>query len=150
MYRASNRTFAFLPWYWGIALAIANKVDNRLSKKGMIHHSQPIDNKGPDAGAFHSTVGMSGLPQKARRAVINRSSMSRLLRSQRRSLKLFPTAGLEILGNHSPHWHRTKAMGTETTLAAHKQTEMTPPPTIPVHTSEILERPQPGTFCLSQ
>jgi len=64
-----------------IAMAVANKVDNRLSKKGMIHHGQPIDNKGPDAGAFHSTIEINDFPQKARWAVTNRSNVVKILDS---------------------------------------------------------------------
>ncbi|KAL5393393.1 pre-mRNA processing RNA-helicase [Paraphaeosphaeria sporulosa] len=61
------------------ALAAASKVDGRLSKKGMIHHGQPIDNKGPDAGAFHSTIEINDFPQKARWAVTNRTNVVKIL-----------------------------------------------------------------------
>ncbi|CAN9219188.1 unnamed protein product [Alternaria alternata] len=47
-------------------MAAASKVDGRLSKKGMIHAGQPIDNKGPDAGLYHSTIEINDFPQKAR------------------------------------------------------------------------------------
>ncbi|KAF1968346.1 DEAD-domain-containing protein [Bimuria novae-zelandiae CBS 107.79] len=63
------------------ALAAASKVDGRLSKKGMIHHGQPIDNKGPDAGAFHSTIEINDFPQKARWAVTNRTNVVKILES---------------------------------------------------------------------
>ncbi|KAF2706816.1 P-loop containing nucleoside triphosphate hydrolase protein [Pleomassaria siparia CBS 279.74] len=61
--------------------AAANKVDGRLSKKGMIHHGQPIDNKGPDAGAYHSTIEINDFPQKARWAVTNRTNVAKILES---------------------------------------------------------------------
>lgn len=63
------------------AMAVAARVDGRLSKKGAIHHGQPIDNKGPDAGAFHSTIEVNDFPQKARWAVTNRTNVSKILDS---------------------------------------------------------------------
>lgn len=59
--------------------AAAMAVDGRLSKKGMIHHGQPIDNKGPDAGAYHSTIEINDFPQKARWAVTNRTNVAKIL-----------------------------------------------------------------------
>ncbi|KAF2255721.1 P-loop containing nucleoside triphosphate hydrolase protein [Trematosphaeria pertusa] len=61
------------------AMAAANKVDGRLGKKNTIHHGQPIDNKGPDAGAFHSTIEINDFPQKARWAVTNRTNVVKIL-----------------------------------------------------------------------
>ncbi|PSN72770.1 DEAD-domain-containing protein [Corynespora cassiicola Philippines] len=61
------------------ALAAANKVDGRLSMKGKIHHGQPIDNKGPDAGLYHSTIEINDFPQKARWAVTNRTNVAKIL-----------------------------------------------------------------------
>jgi len=63
------------------AMAAATKVDGRLSKKGMIHHGQPIDNKGPDAGLFHATVVINDFPQEARWAVTNRTNVVKILDS---------------------------------------------------------------------
>ncbi|CAO2650593.1 Nn.00g018850.m01.CDS01 [Neocucurbitaria sp. VM-36] len=57
----------------------AQKVDGRLSKKGMIHAGQPIDNKGPDAGLYHSTIEINDFPQKARWAVTNRTNVAKIL-----------------------------------------------------------------------
>ncbi|KAF1840951.1 P-loop containing nucleoside triphosphate hydrolase protein [Cucurbitaria berberidis CBS 394.84] len=59
----------------------AQKVDGRLSKKGMIHAGQPIDNKGPDAGLYHSTIEINDFPQKARWAVTNRTNVAKILES---------------------------------------------------------------------
>ena len=61
------------------AMAAASKVDGRLSKKGMIHAGQPIDNKGPDAGLYHSTIEINDFPQKARWAVTNRTNVAKIL-----------------------------------------------------------------------
>tara|TARA_R110002003_G_scaffold351_7_gene18920 strand:+ start:21722 stop:21865 length:144 start_codon:yes stop_codon:yes gene_type:complete len=47
-------------------MAVAKRIDGNLSKKGTIHAGQPIDNKGPDAGLYHSTVEINDFPQKAR------------------------------------------------------------------------------------
>ncbi|KAF2637009.1 P-loop containing nucleoside triphosphate hydrolase protein [Massarina eburnea CBS 473.64] len=63
------------------ARAAAAKVDSRLSKKGTIHFGQPVDNKGPDAGAFHSTIEINEFPQKARWAVTNRTNVVKILDS---------------------------------------------------------------------
>lgn len=61
------------------AMMAAMKVDGRLSKKGMIHAGQPIDNKGPDAGLYHSTIEINDFPQKARWAVTNRTNVAKIL-----------------------------------------------------------------------
>jgi len=61
------------------ATLAAMKVDGRLSKKGAIHAGQPIDNKGPDAGLYHSTIEINDFPQKARWAVTNRTNVSKVL-----------------------------------------------------------------------
>jgi ATP-dependent RNA helicase DDX46/PRP5 len=61
------------------AKAAAAGVDGRLGKKGAIHHGQPIDNKGPDAGLFHSTIEINDFPQKARWAVTNRTNVAKIL-----------------------------------------------------------------------
>ena len=39
----------------------------------------PIDNKGPDAGAFHATLEINDFPQKARWAVTNRTNVAKIL-----------------------------------------------------------------------
>lgn len=61
------------------AMLAAMKVDGRLSKKGAIHAGQPIDNKGPDAGLYHSTIEINDFPQKARWAVTNRTNVAKIL-----------------------------------------------------------------------
>lgn len=61
------------------AMAAAKKIDGQLTKKGTIHAGQPIDNKGPDAGLYHSTIEINDFPQKARWAVTNRTNVARIL-----------------------------------------------------------------------
>lgn len=50
-------------------------IGDRLGKRNQLHSGQPIDNKGPDAGAFHATLEINDYPQKARWAVTNRVSL---------------------------------------------------------------------------
>ncbi|KAF2460990.1 hypothetical protein BDY21DRAFT_361010 [Lineolata rhizophorae] len=61
-----------------VRAAVAN-IDNRLTQKGQLRHGQPIDNKGPDAGAFHATLEINDYPQKARWAVTNRTNVAKIL-----------------------------------------------------------------------
>ncbi|KAF2813190.1 DEAD-domain-containing protein [Mytilinidion resinicola] len=60
-------------------LRAAQAIGGRLTKKNMIHPGQPIDNKGPDAGAFHTTLEINDFPQKARWAVTNRTNVAKIL-----------------------------------------------------------------------
>ena len=55
------------------------KIDARLRKAGDIRGTAPIDNKGPDAGAFHATLEINDFPQKARWAVTNRTNVAKIL-----------------------------------------------------------------------
>ncbi|EAT85458.2 hypothetical protein SNOG_06807 [Parastagonospora nodorum SN15] len=61
------------------AMAAARKIDGNLSRKGTVHAGQPIDNKGPDAGLYHSTLEINDFPQKARWAVTNRTNVAKIL-----------------------------------------------------------------------
>ncbi|KAF2745412.1 P-loop containing nucleoside triphosphate hydrolase protein [Sporormia fimetaria CBS 119925] len=61
------------------ARAAALSVNGRLSKGGAVRAGQPIDNKGPDAGAFHATITINPFPQKARWAVTNRTNVAKIL-----------------------------------------------------------------------
>lgn len=56
-------------------------INARLRKGGELRGNAPIDNKGPDAGAFHSTFEINDLPQKARWAVTNRTNVAKILES---------------------------------------------------------------------
>ncbi|KAI5808819.1 P-loop containing nucleoside triphosphate hydrolase protein [Peziza echinospora] len=54
-------------------------INNRLNKSGELRSGVPIDNKGPDAGAFHATLEINDFPQKARWAVTNRTNIAKVL-----------------------------------------------------------------------
>lgn len=54
-------------------------VDSRLKKNGELRSGVPIDNKGPDAGAYHATLEINDFPQKARWAVTNRTNIAKVL-----------------------------------------------------------------------
>src|SRR6185369_3214470 len=56
-------------------------INSRLGKAGQLRAGQPIDNKGPDAGAFHATLEINDFPQKARWAVTNRTNVAKILES---------------------------------------------------------------------
>ena len=59
--------------------SVAEDIRARLSAKGVLHSGVPIDNKGPDAGAFHATLEINDFPQKARWAVTNRTNVAKIL-----------------------------------------------------------------------
>ncbi|KAL8929970.1 MAG: hypothetical protein Q9208_001114 [Pyrenodesmia sp. 3 TL-2023] len=54
-------------------------IHTRLMKNRDIRAGVPIDNKGPDAGAFHATLEINDFPQKARWAVTNRTNVAKIL-----------------------------------------------------------------------
>ena len=62
----------------GVSDAVA-AINARLRKTGDIRGNAPIDNKGPDAGAFHATLEINDFPQKARWAVTNRTNVAKIL-----------------------------------------------------------------------
>ena len=78
------------------AKAAAAGINSRLGKQGekylnklrrtvLIHLTgaarpgAPVDNRGPDAGAFHATLEINDFPQKARWAVTNRTNVAKIL-----------------------------------------------------------------------
>ena len=61
-----------------VNLAIAS-INNRLSNTRTLRQGVPIDNKGPDAGAFHATLEINDFPQKARWGVTNRTNVAKIL-----------------------------------------------------------------------
>ncbi|KZF26388.1 P-loop containing nucleoside triphosphate hydrolase protein [Xylona heveae TC161] len=61
-----------------VGQAVAD-IHSRLSKTGQMRTGVPIDNKGPDAGAFHATLEINDFPQKARWAVTNRTNVAKIL-----------------------------------------------------------------------
>ncbi|KAH0612815.1 uncharacterized protein H6S33_009195 [Morchella sextelata] len=54
-------------------------IHSRLNKTGQLRTGVPIDNKGPDAGAYHATLEINDFPQKARWAVTNRTNIAKVL-----------------------------------------------------------------------
>ena len=61
------------------AAAAAAAINGRLGTKGASRAGAPLDNRGPDAGAFHSTLEINDFPQKARWAVTNRTNVAKIL-----------------------------------------------------------------------
>jgi ATP-dependent RNA helicase DDX46/PRP5 len=61
-----------------VRAAVAN-IGDRLNKRNQLNPGHPIDNKGPDAGAFHATLEINDFPQKARWAVTNRTNVAKIL-----------------------------------------------------------------------
>ncbi|CAI4216391.1 unnamed protein product [Parascedosporium putredinis] len=61
-------------------------INSRLGKAGQLRTGQPIDNKGPDAGAFHATLEINDFPQKARWAVTNRTNVAKILEATSTSI----------------------------------------------------------------
>ncbi|KFY40849.1 hypothetical protein V495_05230 [Pseudogymnoascus sp. VKM F-4514 (FW-929)] len=65
----------------------------------------PIDNKGPDAGAFHATLEINDFPQKARWAVTNRTNVAKILEATGTSITTkgsFYPAGKEVQAGGDP------------------------------------------------
>jgi len=54
-------------------------IHNRLNITNQLRSGVPIDNKGPDAGAYHATLEINDFPQKARWAVTNRTNIAKVL-----------------------------------------------------------------------
>lgn len=61
--------------------AAANRINTRLGSRGNTRPGVPIDNKGPDAGAYHATLEINDFPQKARWQVTNRTNVAKILDS---------------------------------------------------------------------
>jgi ATP-dependent RNA helicase DDX46/PRP5 len=80
-------------------------INARLNKTGQLRSGVPIDNKGPDAGAFHATLEINDFPQKARWAVTNRTNVAKILESTGTSITTkgsFYPAGKEVQANGDP------------------------------------------------
>jgi ATP-dependent RNA helicase DDX46/PRP5 len=87
-----------------VASAIA-AIDARLNKTGQLRSGVPIDNKGPDAGAFHATLEINDFPQKARWAVTNRTNVAKILEATGTSITTkgsFYPAGKEVPAGGDP------------------------------------------------
>lgn len=80
------------------ASAAINAINARLGK-GQLRSGQPVDNKGPDAGAYHATLEINDFPQKARWAVTNRTNVAKILEATGTSITTkgtFYPAGKEV------------------------------------------------------
>jgi ATP-dependent RNA helicase DDX46/PRP5 len=80
-------------------------INARLNKTGQLRSGVPIDNKGPDAGAFHATLEINDFPQKARWAVTNRTNVAKILEATGTSITTkgsFYAAGKEVPAGSDP------------------------------------------------
>jgi len=80
-------------------------INARLNKTGQLRSGVPIDNKGPDAGAFHATLEINDFPQKARWAVTNRTNVAKILDSTGTSITTkgsFYPPGKDVQANGDP------------------------------------------------
>ncbi|KAF7560710.1 hypothetical protein G7046_g3419 [Stylonectria norvegica] len=80
-------------------------INSRLGKAGQLRAGQPIDNKGPDAGAYHATLEINDFPQKARWAVTNRTNVAKILEATGTSITTkgnFYAAGKEVPAGAEP------------------------------------------------
>ncbi|KAJ5419564.1 uncharacterized protein N7487_003114 [Penicillium crustosum] len=68
-----------------VGSAVAD-IHARLSRAGVMRSGVPIDNRGPDAGAFHATLEINDFPQKARWAVTNRTNVAKILEASGTSI----------------------------------------------------------------
>ncbi|EPS42824.1 hypothetical protein H072_3211 [Dactylellina haptotyla CBS 200.50] len=59
--------------------AATSDIQKRLTKANVLRSGAPVDNKGPDAGAYHATLEINDFPQKARWAVTNRTNIAKVL-----------------------------------------------------------------------
>ncbi|KAL9636624.1 MAG: hypothetical protein Q9164_002703 [Protoblastenia rupestris] len=87
-----------------VGQAVAD-IHDRLSKNRELRQGVPIDNKGPDAGAFHATLEINDFPQKARWAVTNRTNVAKILEATGTSITTkgsFYAAGKEPLPTENP------------------------------------------------
>lgn len=87
------------------AAQAVNDINARLARAGQLRPGQPIDNKGPDAGAFHATLEINDFPQKARWAVTNRTNVAKILEATGTSITTkgnFYPAGKEPAQGQEP------------------------------------------------
>ncbi|KAI9679033.1 MAG: putative ATP-dependent RNA helicase ddx46 [Trizodia sp. TS-e1964] len=87
-----------------VGQAVAD-ITSRLNKQRELRSGVPIDNKGPDAGAFHATLEINDFPQKARWAVTNRTNVAKILEATGTSIttkgSFYPT-GKEPQAGENP------------------------------------------------
>ncbi|KAI0137000.1 Pre-mRNA-processing ATP-dependent RNA helicase PRP5 [Xylariales sp. AK1849] len=102
-------------------------INARLGKAGQLRPGQPIDNKGPDAGAFHATLEINDFPQKARWAVTNRTNVAKILESTGTSITTkgtFYPAGKEAPPGAEPKLYILVEGDTEVVVSS-AMTELT-------------------------
>ena len=97
-----------------------NAINARLGRAGQLRPGQPIDNKGPDAGAFHATLEINDFPQKARWAVTNRTNVAKILEATGTSITTKGTyyaAGKEVPPGGEPKLYILVEGDTELVVA---------------------------------
>ncbi|KAH8201034.1 hypothetical protein TruAng_004807 [Truncatella angustata] len=102
-------------------------INARLGKSGQLRPGQPIDNKGPDAGAFHATLEINDFPQKARWAVTNRTNVAKILEATGVSITTkgnFYPAGKEVPAGAEPKLYILVEGDTEVVVST-AMTELT-------------------------
>lgn len=96
-------------------------INIRLGKAGQLRSGQPIDNKGPDAGAYHATLEINDFPQKARWAVTNRTNVAKILEATGTSITTkgnFYAAGKEVPAGAEPKLYILIEGDTELVVAS--------------------------------
>ncbi|RBQ67838.1 hypothetical protein VDGD_04354 [Verticillium dahliae] len=107
--------------------AAISAINQRLGKAGQLRSGQPIDNKGPDAGAYHATLEINDFPQKARWAVTNRTNVAKILEATGVSITTkgtFYPAGKEVPAGADPKLYILVEGDTEVVVGA-AMTELT-------------------------
>jgi ATP-dependent RNA helicase DDX46/PRP5 len=102
-------------------------INARLGRSGQLRPGQPIDNKGPDAGAFHATLEINDFPQKARWAVTNRTNVAKILEATGVSITTkgnFYAAGKEVQPGGEPKLYILVEGDTELVVSS-AMTELT-------------------------
>ncbi|RYP54711.1 hypothetical protein DL768_000535 [Monosporascus sp. mg162] len=97
-----------------------NAINARLGRAGQLRPGQPIDNKGPDAGAFHATLEINDFPQKARWAVTNRTNVAKILEATGTSITTkgtFYPPGKEVAPGGEPKLYILVEGDTELVVA---------------------------------
>ncbi|KAL2757519.1 hypothetical protein ACRALDRAFT_2039931 [Sodiomyces alcalophilus JCM 7366] len=107
--------------------AAISAINQRLGKAGQLRTGQPIDNKGPDAGAYHATLEINDFPQKARWAVTNRTNVAKILEATGVSITTkgtFYPPGKEVPAGADPKLYILVEGDTEVVVGA-AMTELT-------------------------
>ncbi|ROT37345.1 P-loop containing nucleoside triphosphate hydrolase protein [Sodiomyces alkalinus F11] len=107
--------------------AAISAINQRLGKAGQLRTGQPIDNKGPDAGAYHATLEINDFPQKARWAVTNRTNVAKILEATGVSITTkgtFYPLGKEVPAGADPKLYILVEGDTEVVVGA-AMTELT-------------------------